>query len=36
MTDAGQIWMLAIHAKTRRENLPAHVIRLIKDKMVKS
>jgi hypothetical protein len=36
VTDAGQIWMLAIYAKTRRENLPAHVIRLIRDKVVKS
>jgi len=35
VTDAGQIWMLAIYAKTRRENLPAHVIRLIRDKVVK-
>ena len=35
ITEAGQIWLLAIYAKTRRENLPAHVIRLIKEKMVK-
>jgi hypothetical protein len=27
------IAFLAIYAKTRRENLPAHVIRWIKDKM---
>ena len=36
VTQAGQIWLLAIYAKTRQENLPAHVIRLIKDHMVKS
>ncbi|MDE1894989.1 MAG: addiction module toxin RelE [Xanthomonadaceae bacterium] len=36
VTQAGQIWLLAIYAKTRQENLPAHVIRQIKDHMVKS
>jgi hypothetical protein len=35
VTDTGQIWMLAIYAKTRQENLPAHVIRMIKDKVVR-
>lgn len=34
-TSEGQIWLLAIYAKTRRENLPAHVIRALKDQMVK-
>ncbi len=36
VTREGQIWLLAIYAKTQRENLPAHVIRLIKGHMVKS
>ena len=36
VTQAAQIWLLAIHAKSRQENLPARVIRLIKDLMVKS
>lgn len=36
VTQAGQIWLLAIYAKNRQENLPARVIRLIKDLMVKS
>jgi len=31
-TSEGLIWLLAIYAKTQRENLPAHVIRLMKDK----
>ena len=34
-TSKGHIWLLAIYAKTRQENLPAHVIRMIKEKMVK-
>lgn len=33
---AGQIWLLAIYAKTRQENLRAHVIRLLKEQLVKS
>jgi hypothetical protein len=36
VTGAGQIWLLAIYAKAQRENLPAHVIRLLKQQMVKS
>lgn len=36
VTQSGHIWLLAIYAKTRQENLPAHVLRLIKDHMVKS
>ena len=36
VTQAGQICLLAIYAKTRQDNLPVHVIRLIKDHMVKS
>ena len=36
VTQAGQIWLLAIYAKTRQENLPAQVIRLTEDHMVKS
>lgn len=36
VTSAGQIWLLAIYAKSRQGNLPAHVIRLIKEHMVKS
>ena len=36
VTQAGQICLLAIYAKTRQDNLPAHVMRLIKDHMVKS
>ncbi|MBL0162467.1 MAG: transcriptional regulator [Xanthomonadales bacterium] len=36
VTQAGQIWLLAIYAKTRQDNLPAHVIRQIKDHRVKS
>jgi hypothetical protein len=36
VTQAGQIWLLAIYAKNRQENLPARVIRLIKDHRVKS
>ena len=35
VTEEGQIWLLAIYAKTRRENVPAHVIRLMLEKMVK-
>lgn len=31
----GHIWLLAIYAKTKQENLPAHVIRIIKEQMVK-
>jgi len=34
VTDDGQIWMLAIYAKTRRKNLSAHLIRLIKDEVL--
>lgn len=34
-TAAGTIWLLAVYAKTRRENLPAHVIRALKEQMVK-
>ena len=34
-TAEGLIWLLAIYAKTRRENLPAHVIRAVKEQMVK-
>jgi hypothetical protein len=33
-TNEGQIWLLAIYAKARQENLPAVVIRLIKDQMM--
>lgn len=36
VTQTGQIWLLAIYAKTRQDNLPANVMRLIKDHMVKS
>lgn len=36
VTQAGQIWLLAIYAKNRQENLPVQVIRLIKGHMVKS
>ena len=36
VTQAGQIWLLAIYAKNQQANLPARVIRLIKDHMVKS
>ncbi len=35
-TREGHIWLLAIYAKTQRENLPAHVIRMMKEQMVKS
>lgn len=34
-TAAGCIWLLAIYAKTKQENLPAHVLRLLKEQMVK-
>lgn len=34
-TAEGVIWLLAIYAKTRQENLPAHVIRMMKEQMVK-
>ena len=34
-TSEGHVWLLAIYAKTRRENLPAHVIRALKEQMVK-
>lgn len=34
-TSEGHVWRLAIYAKTRRENLPAHVIRALKEQMVK-
>lgn len=36
LTDVGQIWLLAIYAKSRRENLPARVIRQIRQQMVKT
>lgn len=35
-TRKGVIWLLTIHAKTRQENLPAHVVRALKEQMVKS
>lgn len=34
-TAAGLIWLLAIYAKTKQENLPAQTIRLLKEQMVK-
>ena len=34
-TAAGLIWLLAIYAKTKRDNLPAHVIRMLKEQLVK-
>ena len=34
-TTVGLIWLLAIYAKTRQENLPAQAIRLLKEQMVK-
>lgn len=34
-TESGQIWLLAIYAKTRRENLPANVIRALKEQLLK-
>ena len=34
-TSEGHIWLLAIYAKARRENLPAQVIRAMKEQMVK-
>ena len=34
-TAAGLIWLLAIYAKTRQDNLPAHVIRMLKEQLVK-
>ena len=35
VTKDGRIWLLAIYAKSRQANLPAHVIRLIKEQVVK-
>ena len=35
VTAQGQIWLLAIYAKSRQENLPANVIRLLKEQVVK-
>lgn len=32
----GTIWLLAVYAKRRKDNLPAHVIRAIKDQLVQS
>ncbi len=32
----GRIWLLAIYAKSRQQNLPAHIIRAMKDKLVNS
>ncbi|MFT3896711.1 MAG: transcriptional regulator [Thermomonas sp.] len=34
-TAAGLIWLLAIYAKTKRDNLSAHVIRMLKEQLVK-
>lgn len=31
----GVIWLLTIYSKSAQENLPAHVIRLLKDQLVK-
>ncbi len=35
VTEHGQIWLLAIYAKSRQTNLPADVIRLLKEQVVK-
>jgi hypothetical protein len=32
----GRIWLLAIYAKSRQQNLPAHIIRALRDKLVNS
>ncbi|MEO7478680.1 MAG: transcriptional regulator [Lysobacteraceae bacterium] len=32
----GVIWLLTIYAKTRQENLPPHVIRMLKQQMAKT
>ena len=32
---AGFIWLLAIYAKTKQDNLPAHVIRTLKEQLRK-
>lgn len=34
-TAQGQVWLLAIYAKSRRGSLPANVIRLLKEQVVK-
>ena len=34
-TDVRMIWLLAVYAKTPRENLPAQVIRALKAQLVK-
>ena len=31
----GRIWLLAVYAKSRQQNLPAHIIRAMKDQLVK-
>ena len=35
VTERGHIWLLAIYAKSRQMNLPANVVRLLKEQVVK-
>lgn len=35
-TTEGVIWLLAIYAKNRQKNLPAHIIKSMKDRLVQS
>jgi hypothetical protein len=35
-TAVGTIWLLAIYAKSRQTNLPAHIIKAMKDRLVQS
>lgn len=35
VTEHGHIWLLAIYAKSRQANLPANVVRLLKEQVVK-
>jgi mRNA-degrading endonuclease RelE of RelBE toxin-antitoxin system len=35
VTEQGHIWLLAIYAKSRQANLPANVVRLLKEQVVK-
>jgi hypothetical protein len=32
-TQAGQIWLLTLYSKTSRENIPAHVLRAIREEI---